>query len=138
MSGVEVVGLVLGVLPLVIEGLEKYADGVRTIKRLMGYKWELETLIDRLRTENSIFKNTCEIVLLGLAPNSSIEKLLLEPGGSAWKTPDLARKLERRLRDSYGDFFNGVMGIHRAVKAITELLGLGLDGKVMTSPSTNL
>jgi hypothetical protein len=32
MSGLEVVGVVLGSIPLIISALEHYADGVRNIK----------------------------------------------------------------------------------------------------------
>jgi hypothetical protein len=134
MSGLEVVGLVLGAIPLLISGLEHYAEGVQTIRRLIGYKWELKSLINSLRTEDSIFENTCETLLDGLAHPSKIESLLKDPGGDELRTPDLSRKLENRLGDAYAIFFENVAAIHGSIKTFQERLGLGPDGKVTFFP----
>lgn len=134
MSGLEVIGLVLGAIPLLISGLEHYAEGVQAIRRMIGYKWELKSLINSLRTEDSIFKNTCETLLDGLAPPLKIESLLKTPGGDEWSAPDLSRKLEKRLGDSYAIFFEDVAAVHESIKTFQERLGLGRNGKVILFP----
>lgn len=131
MSGLEIAGVVLGTIPLLISGLEHYAQGVQTIRRLIGYKWELKSLVNSLKTEDSIFKNTCETLLDRLARPSTIESLLKDPGGDEWKAPDLGRKLERRLGDSYSVFFENVTAIHESIQAFQERLSLSADGKVV-------
>jgi hypothetical protein len=76
MSGFEGVGVVLGVLPLVISALQSYSYGVQTIRRMLRYKWELDTLITTLETEEVLFRNTCEVLLDGIDGPVEMEELL--------------------------------------------------------------
>lgn len=57
MPGVETPGLVLGVLPLIIEGLKAYSNGVSTIKGYMKYRTPLQDLYDQLDNERVMFQN---------------------------------------------------------------------------------
>lgn len=47
----EVAGFILVALPLVISGLNHYADGVTTITKWWGYKRELKSLFRTLHAE---------------------------------------------------------------------------------------
>lgn len=42
MSGFEIAGVILAVLPLVANQLDNYTRGIATIKGLRQYRWELE------------------------------------------------------------------------------------------------
>lgn len=63
MSGAEAVGLVLAIIPLVISGLEHYAEGVSTIKIMLNAPSEFKSLSRRLALEHEIFKNTIKLLL---------------------------------------------------------------------------
>jgi hypothetical protein len=132
MSGFEVIGVVLGAIPLVISALEHYADGVRTIRRLIEYKWELNTLITTLETEDVLFRNTCEALLDGIEDAGAMEELLKDPGGHLWKEKRTAERLKTRLSTSYDVFFKRIIDMNNALESFKERLGLSSDGTVST------
>ncbi|KAL3450292.1 hypothetical protein BJX65DRAFT_305139 [Aspergillus insuetus] len=53
-TGIEIVGIVFGALPLLIEGLEVYQRGVKKLKRSVTYDFSLKKLNRRV-TEQKIF-----------------------------------------------------------------------------------
>jgi hypothetical protein len=65
-TGIEIVGIVLGALPLVIEGLGIYQRGVKKLKRSVTYDFSLKKLIRRV-TEQKIFLEDNIEKLLGAA-----------------------------------------------------------------------
>jgi hypothetical protein len=58
MSGVEIAGLVLAILPLVVNQLDNYARGLETFRALRRYKLELEICSSTLSAQCAIFLNT--------------------------------------------------------------------------------
>jgi len=78
----EVAGFILAALPLVISGLEHYADGVTIITKWWSYKRELKSLIRVLDAEYARFLGTCEKILDGLVPPEQLKDLLCQPGGA--------------------------------------------------------
>ncbi|KAB2576462.1 hypothetical protein DBV05_g4978 [Lasiodiplodia theobromae] len=131
MSGIEVAGLVLGALPLIVEALKAYSNGISTIGTYLRYELPLKTLHMDLSVEYTLYQNACERLLEGLVDdNDEREALLQEPGGRAWRNPDLERKLQQRLSKTYSIFNDIMQEIHLAVLKIKELLRFDSDGKV--------
>lgn len=81
MSGIEVLGLVLGALPLVLSGLEHYGEAPRAIRSIMDYHREFAALFRTLRMENEILRNTMELMLADRAQESMVVNLLAAPDG---------------------------------------------------------
>ena len=129
MSGIEVAGLVLGAIPIVITGLEKYIQGVATVKRYFRYKNELKSLLRALSTEYDIFRNSCEELLEGLVPVQRLSFLLQDPGGKPWKDASLEKRLKQRLQDAYKGYLETVDDMEAAVEEFKDRLKLK-DGKV--------
>jgi hypothetical protein len=63
MSGFEVVGVILGVLPLVISGLEDYSDGVDTLTQMLKYKAVVDDLLTTFLMLQAIYHNSCRALL---------------------------------------------------------------------------
>jgi uncharacterized protein YuzB (UPF0349 family) len=81
---------VLASIPLIVSGLEHYAEGVGTIKKWLKYKRELDLLVDVLATECVQFQGTCERFLEGLVDPDELDALIESPeelGGRmlSWK-----------------------------------------------------
>ena len=55
MSGFEVAGVVLGVIPLAISALEHYKAGKGTVATFMKFHGQLDTLIYRLKLQRTFF-----------------------------------------------------------------------------------
>lgn len=127
MSGLEIVGVVIGSIPLVLAALEHYANGVHTAKRYWRYKLELRSLILQIDTERGIFINTLEQLLVGLVRIEHMTDFLSNPGGKVWQDVDV--RLKSRLGSAYEIYLGNVSGMDRALKRIREKLALGPDGK---------
>ena len=60
MSGIEVAGLVLAVLPLLIEGAKAYRDGLQPLKGLFEPTAILDTVVRELRIQQQHFRDNLE------------------------------------------------------------------------------
>ena len=121
MSGFEVVGVVLGGLPLIISALEHYAKGVMHFESSKGHS-QLTTLVQattinsmvqyetvfldihvNLTAAMTIFKQSCEEVLRGIhLPDTQFRNLVEEQIG--WDNQDLRGKLQKRLKTDFHSF----------------------------------
>ena len=63
MSGLEVIGIILGAVPLVISALEHYAEGVKTIRVIRHFAQEFRAVARKLEAEHLLFRNTLAILL---------------------------------------------------------------------------
>ena len=86
MLGLEVLGLIIGVFPVVIRGLKQF-DGRRVP--------EFRALLRSVKNDETIFLCTLESLL---SPQE-LKQLLIAPSGKEWLNPTL----ETALRDSLGD-----------------------------------
>lgn len=55
MLGFEVAGVILGVLPLVIDALADYREGNGVVATLLKFRGLLDSLIHQLKTQKTIF-----------------------------------------------------------------------------------
>ena len=137
MSGFEIVGVILGALPLVISALEHYAQGVSTAKRFWQYKLELKSLLRQIKTENAIFINTCEALLTGIVRVDQMMLFLKNPGGQIWRDPKIEKKLEERLKGAYEGYAETVVDMKVVLEKFMEKLMLDPVGKVGGSHREN-
>lgn len=128
MSGLEILGAVLGSIPLVISALEHYANGITTAKRYMAYRRELMDLIDKIATEEQIFGNTVKQLLTGIVDLERMEEIV--PGGDLWRDSGIDLELKNRLCDGYHIYLQNVRGMEAALQRIRKKLALDPLGKV--------
>lgn len=130
MSGFEVVGVILGVLPLAISGLEHYAEGVRTIKRTYHYSRDFSIVARKLKTQQDIFRNTVSKFLSECVDFETQQKLMVNIGGREWESPECEAALRRRLYDSYDSSLGCVCDISRTLQELVKKLKINPDGSV--------
>src|SRR5262245_14680943 len=107
-TGIEIVGLMLAVLPLIISALEHYEEGVSTIEKFFRYKREIRSIIEALATENAIFKNSCEQLLSDIFGPAELAEMLQNPRGETWSQPHIVTELRARLDRSYDVYMTHV------------------------------
>ncbi|KAK8022535.1 hypothetical protein PG993_013302 [Apiospora rasikravindrae] len=120
MSGIEVVGLVLGTIPLILTAIEKY----KSVQSWRKYSRELNSLRRSLSAELIILEGTCEKLLTGLVAETDIENMIRKPFGSLWKDERIHRIIRRRLWKAYGSFEGTVEDINEAVEQLSAKLGV--------------
>jgi hypothetical protein len=97
MSGVEAVGLVLGVLPLLISVLEHYEDVLRPFRRYIQFTSKAQRFCDELETERAIFHAECQLLLEVVAEREGAMKMLDDFNHSLWRDAVLGEKLRQEF-----------------------------------------
>ncbi|KAF1926714.1 uncharacterized protein M421DRAFT_102150 [Didymella exigua CBS 183.55] len=129
MSGVEVAGLVLSAMPLLLAGLQLYAEGIAVTKRFWKYREEVNSLLDDLTAESAVYQNSIETLLLGVVEAKDVAEFLANPGGELWKTASFERKLKRRLDTSYESYLTTILKLQTTTEKFKERLRLGKSGQ---------
>ena len=130
MSGVEVAGLVLGALPILLAGLQFYAEGIAVTKRCWKYREEVNSLLDDLKAESSVYQNSIETILLGVVDARDVAEFLAKPGGDLWLAPSFERKLKKRLGTSYDAYLSTILKLCTTAETFKARLKLGDTGQV--------
>lgn len=104
MSGVEIVGLVLGAFPLVISAMEHYEKDSKKAKdwwRIRrSYKKDLGKVKDcQLRFRLNLKELLLPLLAEDIVNRVEYEQLLANPGGSGWKDDHVESALSERLSD---------------------------------------
>ncbi|KAH6622380.1 hypothetical protein C7974DRAFT_415030 [Boeremia exigua] len=125
MSGVEIAGLVLGCLPLLIQGIESYNEGLDPIKSFMRWDKELPQCIRKLRNQHVHYEQTIRILLEPITAESEFAELMTDPGRSQlWKDKDMTLRLKDRLQESYHAYQGTIVDIERITRQIASKLDL--------------
>ena len=96
MSGFEVIGVILALIPLVSGGIDSY-------KRVRDGQ-ESRQLERDFKTQKVIFLNTIEELIYPLVPDSQLPTLLKDPNGRIWQDKRLSASLEKHLDGAYPTF----------------------------------
>ena len=105
MSGFEVVGVVLAVIPLFISAAEHYRDGLGSIDRFWNKERILRKYIEDLYIQQTLLRQTLQGVLVDVDIDASIKSALLEePASNAWQKAFVQQKIAERLGPVHGAF----------------------------------
>lgn len=121
----EAAGLVLGAIPIAIQGLNTYRNIVASIK---SARRDLDCLIRDLRTEQQILQNTSEILLKGIAPDNVLDAMIERPFEGDWAAYD--NEVQLRLWTSSAVFKERVEEMREAALELQRKLAVDEDGKV--------
>ncbi|OAL55261.1 hypothetical protein IQ07DRAFT_160947 [Pyrenochaeta sp. DS3sAY3a] len=128
-TGIEAAGLVLAAIPLILAGLQFYAEGIVVTKRYWKYKEEVNSLLYELRAENTMYINCINILLFGVVSQKDMAEFLKDPGGSRWKEKKFDQDLQRRLGASYDTYMETVQQMIKTADKFKEKLKLDQSGK---------
>ncbi|KAF3401612.1 hypothetical protein F1880_010064 [Penicillium rolfsii] len=122
-TGVEVAGLTLAVLPLFVNQLDDYIRGIEKVRGMRRYRREYKAYSVGLNTQYVILLNTLEQALEGVVDDEDeISKLITEPRGAGWKEPSLQSRLHLKLGRNYDVFLNNMTGLWELLRQLSERL----------------
>ncbi|CAI6288377.1 unnamed protein product [Periconia digitata] len=127
-TGVEIAGLVLGSIPLIMKSLEFYTQGIATTKRFFRYHEQFQNLIRELSTENAVYINTLNILLVGVVKNKDMPEFLSDPCGKRWKDDKFDQKLKQRLGASHDPFMRTLGDLVQTIEKFKQMLKLDPGG----------
>ena len=95
-----VVGLALGVLPLLISAAEHYEDVVRPFKRYRQFSVELKHFQQEFLGHKTVFRNECLLLLSSITDRDTASAMMAEREHPLWLSPELTEKLSNQLGSS--------------------------------------
>ena len=129
MSGFEIAGVVLGILPLIITALEGYGEGIKTISSMIGYRELVRNLVLDFQIETRSFQRGCEKLLSRLQiPPDEVDELLKSPKGEQWNDPTLDAKIQKLLGfEDYSQYKQLVLRLFMRLDGFSKKLRLNDD-----------
>ncbi|KAM6529142.1 hypothetical protein FALCPG4_007291 [Fusarium falciforme] len=125
MSGIEVVGVVLGAFPIAIMALEKYGKLATSLNLFYSIRSEHKRCLDDLAYHQILFKIHLRRLFLPLAvDDDKIDELLDDPGGTSWKEKSIDDLLKKRMKDVYLPYFGYVKQMVRVMDDLNQHLAL--------------
>jgi len=91
MSGIEIAGIALAILPLLISAANHFEDVARPFKRYRHYGEELKTFQLSLGTERTIFKR--QVLLLLIEAGHPVDEDVFDPNHQTWTSQEVEEKL---------------------------------------------
>jgi hypothetical protein len=132
MSGIEIVGVVLGAIPLIVDVLKAYPEGKRMFRRGKSFSIPLRSLIADVTAEIEFYKEYCRQLLDSVVSEAQREKLMKNPGSEGWKDEDLQDKLAERLGDFHKHFVSKLYDMNSVIDDIKSELDWDGGDRVST------
>lgn len=122
MSGVEAVGVVLAVIPLLISAFEHYNDSRRAISRFLKKKEYIKRVIEALDEQRVLIENELDHVLRLAGFGEDAENISWTQYQPLLERPDVAAGLETVLGRSYDPYIRAIRRCEIAVLEIARRL----------------
>jgi hypothetical protein len=135
MSGFEIVGVVLGTLPLIISAIEHYKD---PLEEYSHYESTLKKLRVRLRFNQELFQDTLRRFLLPEFSKSQLDTLFpditdVTTSAANWGKSEVQAQLRIRLGKRSNTFLDLVQEMLKVLEKLMEKLDLDVQGKARIS-----
>lgn len=132
MSGLEVAGIVLAVIPLFILAIEHYEDGLGPVKmlRLSVYRRQLAHYRTKLVLEYGLYTNALEELLVDIVPRQDLRNMITQGSGPLWKDPMLDNRLKERLGMIYDTYLIVMRQMQEVMVKIACLLDIARQDNV--------
>lgn len=126
MSGIEVAGIALAILPLLINQMGNYSQGIETLGdfRTRRYRRKLDEYATNLGSQHVLFINTLERSLDGIIEfEDDIDGLKSDKLKALWEMPGVQSLLEKKLGRSYIPFFQTMKQLSMMIDELHRKLG---------------
>lgn len=100
MSGIEVAGLVFGVLPVIAEVIKSYSSIISSLHTFRHYSGELKSVALKFKVQRAIFFNEVRHILGLVQDDKEIERMLEDQTHPRWANKELDDRLSAILRNS--------------------------------------
>ena len=118
MSGVEAAGIILAVIPIVVEIIDWYESRVRGR--------DTKHLVESLKNNRHIFLNSIESLLLSAVPAAEVQALLRHPDGTGWKDKSLESRVSDVLGHDANIIFSKIQHIYKTLVKLQKKLPVSI------------
>lgn len=133
MSGVEVLGLVLGGLPLLISAFEHFRDLRNAKDWIFKFEEKYGKSLNDVKDEQIMFELHMRKLLLPLVradvlDADELHELMLNPGGKGWQEKEVEGALKTRLGNVYERYMEVLSELPGILHKLLMTLGFKLAG----------
>jgi hypothetical protein len=119
MSGLEVVGVVLGALPLIIAAVDKYKATSQRIKFFRFKEPCIAELIEALKEQHFFIRADLQTTLKATRlDDDEIADLVAKPGSNLFDDPNISLDVQEYLGDGYDAY---TAGVGRCQRILTDI-----------------
>jgi hypothetical protein len=126
MSGIEVAGLILGVIPLVISALEHYEDLIGPSVAFIKFHGNLARAVRELRNQHALFEQTILILLIPITKPEERSHMIDNSDSELWQDAGIEQALRETLDGAYPAYMSVFHDIQRIMVSIA--LKLNIEG----------
>lgn len=101
MSGFEVAGVALALLPILIEVVKSYSTIAKKVHTLRHYSRDVKSISEQLKVHNGIFLNEVRLLLRSVQAEDEVEGMLDDTSDRRWVNEHLDDNLRAVLRESF-------------------------------------
>jgi len=130
-SGIEIAGIVLGVLGALIKGVGGYNEVVT--------HRDISLLVESLKDNKIMFSNSVEHLLRSIVPADELSRLLNDHTGDIWRKHDLDQRVIAHLGEGAENITKKIDDIHRTLAQLQKKLPVSvrdLDSTINTYSQT--
>ncbi|KAK5741773.1 hypothetical protein LTR17_003764 [Elasticomyces elasticus] len=129
MSGLEIIGLVLGAFPLAISALEHWREAADVLRLMNNFEQDWGKTLDDIKDEYLDYQLNLKILLLPLVCDEKLDEdqldlLLSDSSHRDWKNEDLTRALSARSDIAHVRFMETMQSLQQLVWKLLILLGV--------------
>jgi hypothetical protein len=123
MSGLEIAGVVLAVIPVVQLALKRFQG--EKYKSLVKYQQAIGSIGRKLGLEHAQLHSTCFKLLKPIFDEVTVAELLADPKAAGWQDGSIARKVEAHLGETKFELYVSTLReLAIYIAALREDLGL--------------
>ncbi len=123
MSGLEVAGVALAIVPILLSAAEHYDDVHRPLARLFKFSREVNRYCKRLKTHSTIFREECRLLLGHVVRDEEVIQMLKASSHPLWKDEDVERGLVELLSTSREACINTIDVVKNVLEEIEHEVG---------------
>lgn len=125
MSGLEIAGTVLAIIPICIKLAEGCISAQEKAQRFKTWKGRLASCVATLTRQQQALRQTIQIMLLPILPRQTINNMLNDPQGDDWCEELLIDKFKQHHTATYDYFLQTIRELHELTMEL--LVEFGLD-----------
>lgn len=118
MSGLEIAGVALAVIPILISATEHYDDVHRPLVRLFKFSKEVKRYRTQFKTHSTIFREECRILLGHVVRDDEAVQMLNLPSHPLWRDADIDSGLVNLLSTSREACISTIVTIRTVLEEI--------------------
>ena len=131
-TGIELAGLILAIMPILRTAMHFYRVGFRTLKHVDEYMDELDDLRNAVLRQTVKFENTLEKLLVNTVSPHQLCILLKDPKDRMWHSGDVQKSFADFLHSGYQIFCEALGNFHITVDALRKKFPITRNDLVCT------